>query len=77
MYKEQLIAAGIEKQLKREIEIQGHLRYFITIWHFNILPLMQAVTDIQIFYAYMVFFTMRPEFFSFLSMPQKVYFILN
>ncbi|KAG2206061.1 hypothetical protein INT46_008247 [Mucor plumbeus] len=27
MYKEQLIAAGIEKQLKREIEIQGHLRH--------------------------------------------------
>lgn len=31
MYKKQLIAAGIERQLKREIEIQGHLRYLFAI----------------------------------------------
>lgn len=33
MYKRQLKAIGIEKQLRREVEIQGHLRYVLHIWH--------------------------------------------
>ena len=36
LFKQQLKQVGIEHQLKREIEIQSHIRYFIKIIFFNI-----------------------------------------
>lgn len=36
LHKEELVKAKVEKQLRREIEIQSHLRYVPPSFHFDV-----------------------------------------
>lgn len=76
LFKTQLLQLGVSHQLKREIEIQYHLRYvFSKSSHPN--QLINIISVIRIFSLFMDTFTMTSVCSSFSTMPAEENYLMS